>query len=185
MRTAKAQISLRIRAVWSWPSLSVNRSICHYRMHQWKANARMRLWACVGWIWICVFCACSNIHFRLARPNCSSSVQVQILHNSSFVSASPCLNKCGKILSNYSLPFKSYDHFRCHVFWSGRYHFWPGRWRPSAISMVSHVWHLVNPFTRPCGYQAMYEKRIKVFLTVPDLCPYLLTGHGRTDSQVF
>ena len=32
MRTAKAQISLRIRAVWSGPSLSANRIIGYYRM---------------------------------------------------------------------------------------------------------------------------------------------------------
>ena len=34
MRTAKSQISLRIRAVWSGPSLSANRIIGHYRMYQ-------------------------------------------------------------------------------------------------------------------------------------------------------
>ena len=28
--------------------------IGHYRMHQWRTNARMRLCACVGWIWICI-----------------------------------------------------------------------------------------------------------------------------------
>ena len=34
MRTVKAQISLRIRAVWSGPSLSANRIIGFYRMYQ-------------------------------------------------------------------------------------------------------------------------------------------------------
>ena len=43
MRTVKAQISLRIRAVWSGPSLSAYRIIGHYRMYQWRANIRMRL----------------------------------------------------------------------------------------------------------------------------------------------
>ena len=69
MRTAKAQISLRIRAVWSGPSLSANRIIGHYRMYQLRANARMRLCACVGWIWICAFCACSKIHFLLGAAH--------------------------------------------------------------------------------------------------------------------
>ena len=46
MRTAKSQIRLRIRAVWSGPSQSANRdwtlqNIC--RMYQWRANARMIL----------------------------------------------------------------------------------------------------------------------------------------------
>ena len=68
MRTAKAQISLHIRAVWSGPSLSANRIIGHYRMRQWKANVRMRLCACVGWICICAFCARWKTHFGLARP---------------------------------------------------------------------------------------------------------------------
>ena len=52
-RTAKAQISLRIRAVWSGHSPSANRIIGYYRMYQWRANIRMRLCACVGWI-LCI-----------------------------------------------------------------------------------------------------------------------------------
>ena len=67
MRTAKAQISLRIRAVWSGPSLSANRIIGYYRMYQWRANARMRPHACVGWIWLCAFCACWKRHVRSAQ----------------------------------------------------------------------------------------------------------------------
>ena len=43
MRTAKAQINLRIRAVWSGPTLSANRIIRYFRMYQWRANARMKL----------------------------------------------------------------------------------------------------------------------------------------------
>ena len=63
MWTPKAQISLPILAVWSGPLLSTNRTIGHYRMYQWRANAWMRLCTCVGWIWICAFCACFKIHF--------------------------------------------------------------------------------------------------------------------------
>ena len=59
MRTAKAQISLRIRAVWSGPSLSESRIIEYYWMFQWRANARMRLCACAGW--------CEYAHFAHAR----------------------------------------------------------------------------------------------------------------------
>ena len=36
MRTAKAQISLRVRAGWSGPFLSANRTIEYYRIYEWK-----------------------------------------------------------------------------------------------------------------------------------------------------
>ena len=49
MRAAKAQISLRIRAVWSGPSLSANKIIGYYRMYEWRAKARMILCACKRW----------------------------------------------------------------------------------------------------------------------------------------
>ena len=49
MRTAKTQISLRIRAVWSGPSLSANRIIGYYRMYDWRINVQMILCACSGW----------------------------------------------------------------------------------------------------------------------------------------
>ena len=49
MRTSKAQISLRIRAVWSKFSLSANRIIRYHRMYQWRAKARMGPCACAGW----------------------------------------------------------------------------------------------------------------------------------------
>ena len=60
MLTAKTQIRLRIRAVWSGPLLSANRIIGHFRIYLWRENARMRLCACVGWIWICTFWAYSD-----------------------------------------------------------------------------------------------------------------------------
>ena len=66
MRTTKAQISLRIRVVWSGHSVSANRSIEYYRMYQWRANVRMRICACVEWIRICAFC--SKTRFFFARP---------------------------------------------------------------------------------------------------------------------
>ena len=43
MWTAKAQISLRIRAVWSGPSLSAYRIIGYYRINEWRAKTRMTL----------------------------------------------------------------------------------------------------------------------------------------------
>ena len=46
MRTAKAQISLRIHTVWSGPSLSANRIIGHYKMYEWRAKAWMILCTC-------------------------------------------------------------------------------------------------------------------------------------------
>ena len=50
MWTANAMFRLRIRAVWSGPSLSVNRIAGHNKKYQWRANVRIRLCACVGWI---------------------------------------------------------------------------------------------------------------------------------------
>ena len=41
MRTAKAQISLRIRAGWSGPSLAANRIIGYHKMYKWTAKARV------------------------------------------------------------------------------------------------------------------------------------------------
>ena len=38
MHTEKAQISLRIRAVWSGPLLSTNKSIGYYRIYEWRAK---------------------------------------------------------------------------------------------------------------------------------------------------
>ena len=46
VRLAKAQISLRIRAVWSGPSLSANRIIRYYRMNGQTVSAWMILCAC-------------------------------------------------------------------------------------------------------------------------------------------
>ena len=41
MREANAQISLRIRAVWSGPSPCADRIIGQYTMYEWRAKARM------------------------------------------------------------------------------------------------------------------------------------------------
>ena len=49
MRTAKAQVSLRIRTIWSGPSLSANRIIGYYRMFEWRAKIQMILCAYAGW----------------------------------------------------------------------------------------------------------------------------------------
>ena len=40
MRTAKAQISLCIRTVWSGPSLTANKMIGYYRTYERRAKAR-------------------------------------------------------------------------------------------------------------------------------------------------
>ena len=68
MRSAKARIRLRICTVWSGPLLSANGFIKTPLNVSLRANAQMRLCACVGWIWICAFCKWSKTHFRLARP---------------------------------------------------------------------------------------------------------------------
>ena len=47
MRTAKAQISQRIHAIWSGPSLSADRIIGYYRMYEWRAKAPMV--QCIYW----------------------------------------------------------------------------------------------------------------------------------------
>ena len=69
MWTAKAQISLRIHAVWSRPSLSTNRIIEYQKMLQLRSNAWIRLRA-YRMMWICIFCACWKALCRLERPKC-------------------------------------------------------------------------------------------------------------------
>ena len=59
MRTAKANISLRIRAVWSGLSPFNYRILEKKGMYQWRAHAQMRLCACAGW--------CESAHSAHAR----------------------------------------------------------------------------------------------------------------------
>ena len=62
MRTVRVQISLRIRAVWSRPSLLANRIIWYYRLFQWRAFA--------GWCEFAHFLqARGHIYFRLTQPS--------------------------------------------------------------------------------------------------------------------
>ena len=69
MRTAKVKISLRIRAVWSGPSLSANRIIGYRGMYEWRAKARMILCACAGWSEFAYF-AHVRRHFFAWRGSC-------------------------------------------------------------------------------------------------------------------
>ena len=57
MRTVKTQISLHTG--WSGPSLSANRIIRYYRMHEYRAKVHDILRMCRV-IWICAFCTCSK-----------------------------------------------------------------------------------------------------------------------------
>ena len=63
MRAAKAQISLRVRAVWSRPSLSANRITGYYEMYELWAKAQSILCACTGWSETATFA--SKALFRL------------------------------------------------------------------------------------------------------------------------
>ena len=72
-------------AVWSGPSQSANRIIWHCRLYQRRANARMKLCACAGWIWISAFCACSKTHLRLAWPIWGSIIVISLAHTASSV----------------------------------------------------------------------------------------------------
>ena len=49
MWTAKAQISLRIRAVWSGPSRSTNRIIGYYKIYERRTKVRIVLCTCAWW----------------------------------------------------------------------------------------------------------------------------------------
>ena len=61
MRTAKAEIGLRIRAVWSGPSLSAKKIIGHLTIECINEEQTPGWdYASVGWIWICAFRACSK-----------------------------------------------------------------------------------------------------------------------------
>ena len=70
MRTAKTQISLRIRAVWSGPSLSANRISGYYKMYEWRAKARMILCACAGWSDSTHFCMFEGTFSHDAAHKC-------------------------------------------------------------------------------------------------------------------
>ena len=62
MRTAKAQIRLRIHAVWSVPSMSAYRIIGYYRIYEWRAKTRMVRCASTGW-YESVYFAHARRHF--------------------------------------------------------------------------------------------------------------------------
>ena len=62
-------------------SMSANRIIGHYRIHQWRENAQIGLCACAGRIWICAFCACSKTPF-VSRP--------KYVHVSFYLVTFPC-----------------------------------------------------------------------------------------------
>ena len=59
MRTAKVKISLRIRAVWSGPSMSTNSIIGYYMIFQWRANAMVKLCTWAG--------SCKSAHFAYVQ----------------------------------------------------------------------------------------------------------------------
>ena len=69
IRTAKAQLSLRICAVLSGPSLAAKRIIGDYKMYKWRAKARVILCACAGYAFAHV-----KMHFFAWRAQniCSS-----------------------------------------------------------------------------------------------------------------
>ena len=67
MQTAKAQISMRIHAAWSGPSLSANRVIRHCRMLQQRTNALMWLEVRADWYKSLHFWLAGRHFFRLTR----------------------------------------------------------------------------------------------------------------------
>ena len=50
MRTAKAQIRLRVRAIWSGPALSADRLYWYCRMYACRAKPRMVISTCAGYL---------------------------------------------------------------------------------------------------------------------------------------
>ena len=78
MRTVKAQISLRIRTVWSEPSLSANRITGHHRMYQWRANARMNICSCVRWLNLCILRMLEDT-FSLSAAHISGKMRTRTL----------------------------------------------------------------------------------------------------------
>ena len=63
VRTTKAQIRLRIRAVWSGPSLSANRVIRYCRICRYIANVFIGLCALAGWAGALLFSSVQNTPF--------------------------------------------------------------------------------------------------------------------------
>ena len=115
MRTVKALIRLRIRAVWSRPSLSANRIIGYYRMYGWSAKARIILCACAWWS--------ESLHFVRARMHFLLDA-VQLTCDSKYANqlhVTDCaipnkgqyltLSTLGNILSRRHLKYFSYFFF--------------------------------------------------------------------------
>ena len=128
MRRAKVQISLRIHAVWSRPSMSANRIIGYYRMYEWTAKVRMIHCACEGWsesarfahVWKHFFawrCPCwLQMHWR---PRCSYiHVRYILFHGiraAGFVSTirNPCaMQKCEM---HWDLATRIYHHIARNI----------------------------------------------------------------------
>ena len=104
MRTATAQIRLRIRAVWSGPLLSANRIIGYYRMCQRRVNARMRLCPRSAWL---------EWHFAHARGHV-------------FAWRGPysiCVNKIKAI--THLITSKTLSRLHIHACWSRSYEVTP------------------------------------------------------------
>ena len=68
IRIAKAQISLRIYAGWSGPSLSADRIIGYYRMYESRANVGFVRCACAGWAESAYFAHARRHFIRLTWP---------------------------------------------------------------------------------------------------------------------
>ena len=84
MWTAKAQISLRIRAVWSGPSLSAKRISEYYRMFQWRAKCPDETLRMCRMVCIPTFCACSKTCFDAANLHYKNDLRrLNILSKSS------------------------------------------------------------------------------------------------------
>ena len=76
MRTAKAQISLRIRAVWSGPSLSANRIIGYYKIKYMNGEQRPGWYLAHAQDDLNAHCTWPKALFRMTRP-IGSSVEKQ------------------------------------------------------------------------------------------------------------
>ena len=109
MRTAKAQIRLRICAVWSGPSVSANRIIGYYRMYEWRAKARMIFCACTGWSEFARFAHVRRHSFAWCDPDNSYHRYMHKLHRSAMLWVFSSFSSKKKAFLN-GLLFSSYPN---------------------------------------------------------------------------
>ena len=130
MGIVKAQIRLCICAVWSGPSLN------HWTLQKVSMESKCmnELCACMGWIRVCVFCACSKTYFlSLGVASMFSQIKYQYF----------CWN--------YHIPYLPiFTYHTCPKIWNSQFYYllmclkyccmYGKQCRPSSDTVFCSVW---------------------------------------------